>query len=111
MSENKWTSEGPWIAFYDEDSDEWSIRINTHGHWGIYTQIAELGFDCEGTRANAHLIAASPAMAEALEALANIPFQDDQNTGSGWAYVETGIRIKDILAARAALSLARGEAK
>lgn len=101
MSENKWTSEGPWIAFYDEDSDEWSIRINTHGHWGIYTQIAELGFDCEGTRANAHLIAASPAMAEALElVIGSLKFDRNDEVSK-----EVIRRIN------AALSLARGEAK
>jgi hypothetical protein len=64
MAETKWTP-GAWVAYYDDRADEWSVRINTHGHWGIYTEIADLGGpDPEPQiEANAHLIAAAPDMA------------------------------------------------
>lgn len=59
----------------------------------------------EEAEANAHLIAASPALYDALEALL-----DDIGEAGSDGYCENSIHIVEVRAARAALALARGGA-
>lgn len=107
MSETKFTK-GPWLR---DTNGGYALGITAASkklivNWrGLSRPMSEEG------QANSHLIAASPTMYEALTALAGIHIDAEQNTGSGWNYIEAPVRVKDILAARAALSLARGETK
>ena len=110
MSDAKWISgwtSGKWVAFHDTRADEWSVRIKTHDHWGIYTLIAELGGNYGQAEANAHLIASAPAMAEALKPFLTDYYGEDlilDEDIPDEAYVDITVKAKVIRAVRAALS-------
>lgn len=106
MSENKWTP-GPWRI--EEEHDGKPPHV-TRYFW-IGAQKGRAPVDNEWAilkEADAHLIAAAPAMAEALENIL-MRYVDMVNSGDcGHWDPETEIFV---IEARAALSLARGEAK
>lgn len=115
MSEKaKWTP-GPWSIRHARDtSGDVGITAPNVGNV-IAETFADMRFEGERNNsealANAHLIAAAPAMAEALEPFANISIGDGEDTGSGWDATQATILIRHIKAARAALALAHGESK
>lgn len=122
MSENGWTK-GPWrfaevwrppvgnFKIEDERKDAngnifWGYSITGSGDHGehILSTLGAVHNFPSNMLANARLIAAAPALAEALEALARleIPTRPQGNAG---AY---SIRHSDIEKARAALASAKG---
>lgn len=110
---------GPWVAskFGTQvlTGDSWSTIcvLGDAPEWEDQRGKRELEYAWERKEANAHLIAAAPALYEALEPFANVyeeTCDDERDDRSLWDHAAAmGITIGDLRAAAAALRLARGE--
>ena len=104
----KWTP-GPWAAT-SEDNGEWDIYSES---WDIATVAARAGMEDPNGRsdANAHLIAAAPDLAEALDCLAKWFEGSGESIKRQWDRVPPEARVEVRRLMLAALAKARGETK